>query len=304
MPDDSHDPTALITEARRAPHAPDGEAPAERTAPPRAETNREEREDAEAGDLVLHYQPRILLDSGLRTGAEALVRWRHGRRGLVPPSVLWPTAEARGQITQLGGWMLQAACDEAARWGGLGVSVGLSPRQLHDQALPGQVAEALDHAGLAPELLELAVPESVPREGGVDTLLALSALRDLGVGIALDDYGGGVASLGLLKRLPLTALKLHRGLARALVCDPDDAAIARAIIQTAHALGFVVIADGVDHEAQREALAASGCDEAQGLLVSAPVSGEALRARAGGSLRERLELPRRGLVAAECAYAG
>jgi EAL domain-containing protein (putative c-di-GMP-specific phosphodiesterase class I) len=221
--------------------------------------------------FVLHYQPRLALGGGGWTGAEALIRWPHRRNGLVPPGSFIPLAERTGQITPIGGWVLRAACAEATRWGSLNVSVNVSARQLADGALLRQVAEALETSGLEPDRLEIELTESMLVDCGLETLLTLSAIRDLGVGIALDDFGTGFASLAMLKRLPLTVMKLDRSMVRDLPGDREDAAIVRAIIATGHALGLGLVGEGIETEAQRAFLSASGCDEGQGYLFSHPV---------------------------------
>jgi EAL domain-containing protein (putative c-di-GMP-specific phosphodiesterase class I) len=234
----------------------------------------------EAEGFVLHYQPLVALRSGQVRGAEALIRWPHRKRGLMPPGAFIPVAEQAGLISDIGAWVLRAACAEAAGWqGGARVSVNVSARQLHDQALLQQVGQALEASGLDPERLEIELSEAVLGSDTLDMLLALAALRDLGVGIALDDFGAGLASLSMLKRLPLEQIKLDRSLIRALPDDPEDVAIVQAIVETAHALGLGVVAEGVETEAQRGLLAALGCDEAQGILFSPPLPREQIRRR-------------------------
>ncbi len=233
------------------------------------------RRALERNGISLHYQPRIALASGVPVSAEALLRWSDRRRGLVSPATFIPIAEQSSLIIELGAWALHAACAEAARWPGLPVSVNVSARQLEGGVLLGQVAQALDASGLAPERLELELTESLLITVETETLLVLSALRDLGVGVALDDFGTGYASLALLKRLPLTAMKLDRSLTRELPRDREDAAIARAVIETGHALGLNVIAEGIETEEQRAFLSGLGCNEGQGYLFghAQPASG-------------------------------
>lgn len=232
-----------------------------------------------ASGFVLHYQPRLSLASGRPSGAEALLRWPHRKRGLIPPAAFIPVAEEYGQITAIGGWALTAACVEAQGWPAGVVSVNVSARQLLEGALLSQVAAALDASRLAPERLELELTETMLVEVSVDTLLTLSAIRDLGVGLALDDFGTGFASLAMLKRLPLTVMKLDRSLIRELPDDREDAAIVRAVIATGHALDLCVVAEGIETERQRAFLSGSGCDEGQGYLFSHPLPVAELRAR-------------------------
>lgn len=230
--------------------------------------------------FVLHFQPRVSLGSGRPTGAEALIRWPHRRRGTVSPREFIPLAEATGLAVPIGGWVLETACAEAVTWPDTAVlSVNVSAGQLADDVLLGQVAAALELSALPAERLELELTERTLIDMGTETLLTLSAIRDLGVGLALDDFGTGFASLALLKRLPLTAMKLDRTLVRALPGDREDAAIVRAVIATGHALGLSVVAEGIETEGQRAFLAGCGCDEGQGHLFSQPVPAEQVRPR-------------------------
>lgn len=248
--------------------APDGRAEAAQRRRLQRDLEAATRDEA----FVLFYQPRLSLSGGRTMGAEALIRWPHRKRGLVPPNSFIPLAERTGQITAIGGWVVRAACRAAASWPqSCTVSVNVSARQLSDGALLRQVAVALDETGLSPDRLELELTESMLVDVSVDTLLTLSAIRDLGVGIALDDFGTGFASLAMLKRLPLTVMKLDRSLVRDLPGDREDAAIVRAVVQTGHALGLLVVAEGIETEQQRAFLSGIGCDEGQGYLFSHPV---------------------------------
>jgi EAL domain-containing protein (putative c-di-GMP-specific phosphodiesterase class I) len=237
--------------------------------------------------LVLYYQPRVSLLDGTRVGAEALIRWPHRKRGLLAPAAFLPIAERTTLITRLGGWVLRTACSEAAHWhdGGV-VTVNVSTRQLTDGAILDQVAEALDVSGLPPERLELDLTESMLIQPDVELLLTLSAIRDLGVGIALDDFGTGYTSLGMLKRAPLTALKIDRSLVRCLPGEGDEGAILRAVVETGHALGLTVVAEGIETEEQLSFLTAIGCDEGQGFLFSHPLPAANLFPLAGWATPE------------------
>lgn len=275
-------------------HIPAGKGRSRRsTAPPagtdshaeRAHLRRLRRDltDATAQEsFVLHYQPRVALANGAITGGEALIRWPHRKRGLMAAGSFIPVAEQSGLITDIGAWVMRAACLAASGWTrGIRVAVNVSARQLHDQELLGQVGAALEASGLVPERLEIELSEAILLEDDLDTLLALSAISDLGVGITLDDFGAGMASLSMLKRLPLEQVKVDRGLVRGLPEDAEDVAIVQAIIDTGHALGMGVVAEGVETEAQRSLLAAMGCDEAQGYLFSVPLPEEQFRQRLG-----------------------
>jgi EAL domain-containing protein (putative c-di-GMP-specific phosphodiesterase class I) len=237
--------------------------------------------------MVLYYQPRLSLLDGQRVGAEALIRWPHRKRGLLSPAAFLPVAERTTLITRLGGWVLRNACSEAAHWpeGGI-VSVNVSARQLSDGAILDQVAEALDISGLAPERLELDLVESVLIEADVELLLTLSSIRDLGVGLAVDDFGTGYTSLGMLKRAPLTTMKIDRSLIRCLPGDGDAGVILRAVVETGHALGLTVLAEGIETEEQLSFLSATGCDEGQGFLFSHPLPAAHLFPLAGWATPE------------------
>jgi EAL domain-containing protein (putative c-di-GMP-specific phosphodiesterase class I) len=258
----------------------------QRSAGPRAvagERRRLQRDLATAaqfGRFALHYQPRAALATGVLIGAEALIRWPHRAQGMIAPSQFLPLAEENGQIVPIGGWMLRAACREARRWrDAWTVSVKVSLRQIDAGALLGQLAAALEESGLAPERLELELAEAQFATLDSEGLLTLAALRDLGVGLLLDEFGAGQAALGLLRRLPLTAVKLGRALVRGLPEDREDAAIAGAVIAVARALGLAIVADGIEHEAQRGWLAASGAEAGQGPLFGDPLAAERLPVR-------------------------
>ncbi len=246
----------------------------------RRRLRRELAEAVRRGELALHYQPRICLRSDIQLGAEALVRWPHRRRGLLAPGSFLPLAEAAGLTADIGAWVLLTACAAAAAWPGeRGVSVNVAAAQLAGDHLPDQLAAALERSGLAPERLTLEFGESVLAETGLDALLTLSAIRDLGVGLAVDKFGHGPASVSLLRRLPLTTLKLDRLLLRDATANIEDRAILRALTAAGHALGLCVVADGVETWEQRGLLAEIGCDAAQGYLFSGAVPETAIQAK-------------------------
>ena len=249
-----------------------------------ADRRRTERELAIAtqlGHFLLQYQPRVRLQDGRSHAAEALIRWPHRKQGMIPPAMFLPLAEESGQIVPIGAWVLRTACREARGWRQpWTVSVNVSPRQLVAGTLLRQLAAALEETGLPPERLELELPESHLVAADTDTLLTLSAVRDIGIGLALDDFGHGFASLAVLKRLPLTAMKLDRSLVRGLPADQEDAAIVRAVIAAGHALGLTVTAEGIETELQRDFLAGCGCDDGQGTLFSQPLPADQMPIRA------------------------
>jgi EAL domain-containing protein (putative c-di-GMP-specific phosphodiesterase class I) len=235
------------------------------------------------GRLALHYQPRLILESGQPTGAEALIRWPHRKRGLLSQGLFVPVAERSGQVSAIGAWALAAACRDAASWPKASVvAVSIPPGHLASADLLGHVAAALDGAGLPPERLELGLAESVLQALDGDAFLALAAIRDLGVGLAVEDFGSGVASLTMLRRLPLTMLRLDRALIRDLPADREAVAIARSVIEAGHALGLGVAGVGVETEKQRAVLADCGCDEGQGPLFGFPLDGAQIGPRLVG----------------------
>ena len=252
----------------------------------RRQMARDLRSAAAQGGFLLNFQPRFRLDGLRLAGAEALIRWPHRRRGLVSPATFIPVAEETGVINAIGGWVLREACRTAAAGQDTVISVNVSPRQLRDGVLLAQVGAALQESGLDPWRLELELTESMLLDITPDMLMALAVLRDNGVGLALDDFGTGFASLAMLRRLPLTTLKLDRSLVRNLPDDREDAAIVAAAIATGHALGLSVVAEGIETPAQRHHLVAAGCDEGQGFLFSRPVPGAEWAELQAGSARQ------------------
>ena len=236
------------------------------------------------GELRVHYQPLLDLASGRIFGVEALLRWQDPERGLlVPAADFMALAELTGLIVPMGPLVLHAACAQARAWQEhshpeLRVSVNLSARQLAQPELPGQVEAALLESGLAPRFLELEVTENSISQNPEAARETLGRLKALGVRITIDDFGVGHTVLGTLKRLPIDALKIDRSFVRGLVDDPDDAAVASAVIALAHSLKLQVVAEGVETEEQRAFLAAHRCDRIQGHLFSEPVPPEACEA--------------------------
>ena len=209
-------------------------------------------------------------------GAEALIRWQHPERGLVPPNEFIPLAEGCGLVIPIGEWVMAAACRQSAAWRAAGsspvpVAVNLAATHLRERALPELVARVLQEHGLPPTSLEIEVTESIMMDDPELSIENARRLSDIGVGLSIDDFGTGYSSLSYLKRLPITALKIDRSFVRDLATDLDDAAIITAIIAMAHNLKLRVVAEGVETEEQRAFLKAHGCDEFQGFLCSGPV---------------------------------
>ena len=227
------------------------------------------------GELVLYYQPKFEIKSGRLVGAEALVRWRHPQRGMVPPAEFIPLAETTGLIVQVGEWVLEQACAQAAVWHGAGLpvfrlAVNVSAREF-TASLPGRVADTLSRYRLDPSWLELEITESTLMDDIEGTIAIMDRISALGVALSLDDFGTGYSSLSYLKRFPIDTLKIDRSFTNGLPSDSSDCAIAGTIISMGRKLGHRVIAEGVETLEQLDFLRAAGCDEVQGYLYGKPL---------------------------------
>ena len=227
-------------------------------------------------DLV--YQPQVDLESGRVVGIEALLRWHHPERGVVPPDQFMPLAEDSGLIHRLGMWVLRTACLQHRAWREAGLprlrlAVNMSARQLQNRELGRRIQEILIETGVAPDCLDLEITESVLLQEGDRTAGMLDSLAAMGVGLALDDFGTGYSSLSCLKRYPIRRLKLDPSSVRDISTSEGDAALARAVIAMAHGLGVSVIAEGIETTDQLSMLGSYGCDEGQGYLLGRPVLG-------------------------------
>jgi EAL domain-containing protein (putative c-di-GMP-specific phosphodiesterase class I) len=246
----------------------------------RLETETQLRRALMEGQLRVHYQPILTLDggSGEVDAVEALVRWQHPTRGLVQPAEFVTIAEETGLIVPLGEWVLEEACRQVVAWDAQGirlsVSVNVSGVQITQPDVVSRVAAVLDRTGVEPSRVALEMTESVLMRDAEETLSVLRALKDLGVRLHVDDFGTGYSSLSYLKRFPVDAVKVDRSFVDGLANDPEDIAIVGAIISLAHSLGIAVIAEGVETEAQLEALQAMGCELAQGFMFSRAVPAE------------------------------
>ncbi len=236
----------------------------------------------ERSELILHYQPQIDLISGEMIAVEALVRWVHPIRGLVPPLEFIHVAERIGMINALGDWVLRTACNQLAQWQADGfpkirMAVNISPLHFQDATLVESVEQALTKSGIDAELLELEITESVVQTTG-DNLEMFKLLRELGVKIAIDDFGTGYSSLASLKYLPIDCLKIDRLFITDLLEDQDSSILLGTIVGVAHALGHSVVAEGVELEEQVRVLKGIGCDIIQGFYFSKPVIAEEIPA--------------------------
>jgi diguanylate cyclase (GGDEF)-like protein/PAS domain S-box-containing protein len=227
-------------------------------------------------ELVVYYQPLVDLRSGRIEGVEALVRWRHAELGLVEPSEFIPLAETTGLIVPIGPWVLREACAQVRTWqerghADLSVSVNLSVRQFHQPHLAELVRSVLVETGLDPRCLELEITESNAMLNAELTTQILTEIKSLGVRISIDDFGIGYSSLSYLKRLPINTLKIDQSFVRDITTDPDDAAIAKAVIAMAHSLKLSVVAEGVETAEQLAFLTTHRCDKMQGFYFSQPL---------------------------------
>jgi len=220
----------------------------------------------------LFYQPLVNLQTKKVTAFEALMRWQHPERGMVPPSDFIPVAEEMGLIVQLGEWALRQACAEATEWpDGICVSVNLSPLQFAKGNLVSSVMSALASAGLPASRLELEITESVLLEKSERNITILNQLRDLGVRISMDDFGTGYSSIGYLRSFPFDKIKIDQSFVRDLLVDEGSLAIVRAIAGLGVSFGMITTAEGVETEEQMRCLNLEGCIEVQGYLYSRPV---------------------------------
>jgi diguanylate cyclase (GGDEF)-like protein/PAS domain S-box-containing protein len=241
----------------------------------RAALEEDLRESIKTGQFVLYYQPQI--DRNRLIGAEALLRWTHPSRGILPPGEFIPLAEETGLILPLGKWVLGAACAQISAWAGnrqtarLAVSINISARQFHQPEFVEQVLAALDGAHANPANLRLELTESILVENVQDVIDKMKELKSHGLRFSLDDFGTGYSSLAYLNKLPLDQVKIDRSFVRDILTEESSAAIAQTIISLSRAMGLPVIAEGVETEEQREYLTRMGCHAFQGFLFGRPL---------------------------------
>lgn len=259
----------------------------------RRNCDQELREAVAQGQLEMHYQPLVNLEDCGVTGAEALLRWRHPQHGLIAPDAFLHVLE-RGRVARpVGDWTIHEAATLARRVRASGLpsfraNVNLFAAQLRQDGLAKTVTKALEANGLPPDALELEITENIFLQEGEAMIGPLRQLRDLGVGIAFDDYGTGFASLSLLKRFPLTRLKIDRSFVRNLCSDQEDEAVVRAIVYLAESFGLEVTAEGVEREDQRQRLRELGCECAQGYLFGRPMTGPRMMELVNGAQHDDL----------------
>jgi diguanylate cyclase (GGDEF)-like protein len=231
----------------------------------------------EREELFLLYQPMYEVVSQQVTSAEALIRWRHERFGVVPPDQFIPLADETGHIIEIGDWVLRRACQQAQRWqvqgrGPLAVSVNFSAAQFRDERIGERVRNALEESGLSPELLELEITETVAMQDAEHAIATLRGLKRMGVRIAIDDFGTGYSSLSYLRRFPIDVLKIDRSFVMELPGDGDSLSIVRTIVALASALKIGVVAEGVETAEQFKLLSDEGVGRVQGFYFSRPLA--------------------------------
>lgn len=231
------------------------------------------------GEFELHYQPKVDCRTGQVSGFEALIRWRHPSRGLVGPNEFVPLLEETGLVVPVGDWVMRTACAQLKIWHDAGfdaldMAVNVSARQMEGRRLLESVMSALDATKIPATALQLELTESLLMRDPPVVADLLAELKAMGVQVAVDDFGTGYSSLSYLKRFPLDNLKVDRAFVQDIAASAGDASITRAVIHMGHELALKVVAEGVETEAQLEALQAAGCDEVQGYLFSRPVPAE------------------------------
>ena len=244
------------------------------------------RHALERGQLALHYQPKIDSARGCISGVEALLRWNHPTRGMVPPTVFIALAERFGLINRLGNWVIDEACRQIAEWRGDGVrmrvAINLSVHQLRESGLAGRIAATLRRHGVEPDQLLCEITETVAMEDIKATQHTFDELARIGVFLSIDDFGTGYSSLNYLRQLPAQQIKIDRSFVSDIEHKKDARAVVDAVVRLAHALGLRVVAEGVETVGQHNILMAMGCDELQGFFYARPVPADALLAWARG----------------------
>jgi diguanylate cyclase (GGDEF)-like protein/PAS domain S-box-containing protein len=235
------------------------------------------RRALERKEFLLHYQPKVNLETGEITGVEALIRWRQPDRGLVPPSQFVPIAEDCGLIIQIGSWVLREACRQARAWQDAGlppvpITVNVSAVEFRDKGFVESVRRTLSETGLEARYLGLELTEGVLMEDAESTASVLQELKAMGVHLAVDDFGTGYSSLSYLRQFPIDVLKIDQSFVHQITSDPDDSSIVSAIINMGKSLKHLVVAEGIETQEQRAYLQAQRCAEGQGYLFSRPLA--------------------------------
>lgn len=288
FPHDGEDPATLLTRAfaalPKAGEVSNGKlsfysAQSSEAAKERFSLEKDLRHAIEREQFLLHYQPVVDLGARRLAGAEALLRWRHPKLGLVSPAEFVPLLEQTGLIDEVGVWVLNTACRQARAWQdaglvGLKMAVNLSARQFRDPALKTTIVRTLERHRLSPEALEVELTETAAMEDAARTRQTVEDLRQVGVSVAIDDFGAGYSSLSYLKNLPFSKLKIDREFVSKVDERRDSQAICRALIELASGLGIKVLAEGTETQQEVEALRAMGCEMFQGYFFGRPMSGD------------------------------
>ncbi|MBW2466123.1 MAG: EAL domain-containing protein, partial [Deltaproteobacteria bacterium] len=237
------------------------------------------RKALENEELVVFYQPLINLKDNKLIGMEALIRWQHPEKGMIPPGDFIPLAEETGLIVPIGEWVLRTACNQNKKWQNLGyppvkVSVNMSGLQFNKENLAEKIHAVLKEIDISPEYLSIEITESVIMQDVKSTVTKLMQLHEMGVSLSIDDFGTGYSSLSYLKLFPIDNLKIDRSFVNNITSDSTDSAIAASVIQLAHSMNLKVVAEGVETEEQLEILRQQGCDYVQGFLFSKPLTAE------------------------------
>jgi diguanylate cyclase (GGDEF)-like protein len=253
------------------------------------------RKAVDGNELALVYQPKVSLAGGPTQAVEALIRWHHPVRGVVPPVDFIPFAEQTGYIRAITQWVLAQGISQCASWRSEGrqinVSINLSARDVMDTTLPDRVAALLQVHGCAAQWITLEITESAILDDPGHAVENLQRLSALGCKVSIDDYGTGYSSLAYLRRLPLNELKIDKSFVMGMVRDASDSVIVRSTIELAHNMGLVVVAEGVEDEATLERLRTLGCDIVQGFYLSRPLAADLVRAWMDGPVPRRAHEP-------------
>ena len=245
-----------------------------------AELAQDLRHAVQRGQLQLVYQPKVDAKSLQVTAAEALLRWQHPKRGLVSPAVFVPVAERYGLMREIGLWVIEEACRQAAEWRQQGlrmrVAINISGQQMRQDDTVDHIKASVRRHGIRPERVTCEITESVAMEDTAHTRKAFERLKRAGLHVSIDDFGTGHSSLAALRKLPAAELKIDRAFVTDLATNSDARNIAQAIVQMAHSLNLRVVAEGVETAEQRDLLMAMGCDELQGFLFARPMSARAV----------------------------
>jgi EAL domain-containing protein (putative c-di-GMP-specific phosphodiesterase class I) len=265
----------------------------------RLELEADLRRALKRGELTLRYQPTVALDGGRIVGLEALVRWNHPTRGLLPPAEFIPIAEETGLIVPLGRIVLHQACRQAVAWQGefpgdppLSISVNVSGKQLQHPRFVQDVAGALRASGLPPQTLVLEITETVLVQHSEEVMARLEALKELGVQLAIDDFGTEYSSLGYLRRFPIDVLKIDKGFVDGCDQGGPDAALLRTIVKLGRSLGLRTVAEGIEQAGQAAHLEDLACDLGQGFYFAKPLEGPEIAALLADSAQSAGRSPR------------